>query len=164
MTLARRILIAGGLCALAFAADQISKWLILSHVMVPPRVIPLLPFLNLTLGFNTGVSFGIGRDFFDEWPLALTAFKVVVASGLLVWAVKTEDGLERCGLALIAGGALGNALDRWRIGAVADFIDVHWAGWHFHTFNVADSAITLGVGLILLAALTSLKAKPASGS
>jgi signal peptidase II len=163
MTTGRRILVAAGLCVLVFAADQLTKWLILNVAMVPPRVIPVLPFFNLTLGFNTGVSFGIGRDFLDDWPMALTVFKAAVAAGLLVWAVTTEHPLERVGLALIAGGALGNAFDRWMQGAVTDFLDVHWAGWHFPTFNVADAAITLGVGFILLAALASFRPRATPG-
>ena len=137
----------------AAALDQITKWLILTQVMVPPRVIEITPFLNLRLGFNYGVSFGLGSDLLDSWPGALAAFKLVVAVGLLVWAVRSRLRLERIGLALIAGGALGNAQDRWRQGAVTDFLDLHWREWHWPTFNGADIAISMGVGLILLAAL-----------
>jgi signal peptidase II len=137
----------------AFAVDQAAKWMILNVVMVPPRVIEITPFFNLRLGFNTGVSFGMFKDVFEDWPGALTAFKLVVASGLILWALRTTMASERVGLSLIAGGALGNALDRHREGAVTDFLDLHWAGWHWPTFNLADVAITSGAGLLILASL-----------
>jgi signal peptidase II len=144
--------------ALAAAGlDQVSKWVILTYVMAPPRVIEIAPFLNLRLGFNYGVSFGIGRDMLEAWPEVLAAFKVAVALGLVVWAVRSQVRLERIGLGLIAGGALGNAQDRWRQGAVTDFIDLHWAQWHWPTFNGADIAISAGVGLMLLAALADYR-------
>lgn len=137
----------------AFIVDQASKWWILNIVMQPPRVITILPFFNLTLGFNTGVSFGLFRAFFEDWPQALAGAKLLVVLGLIGWALAASDSRERHGLALIAGGALGNIWDRWRQGAVTDFLDLHAAGWHWPTFNMADVAITLGVGLILLAAV-----------
>ncbi|MCR4524459.1 signal peptidase II [Bosea sp. 47.2.35] len=147
--------------AVALAADQISKWLILNKVMVPPRIIELTPFLNVRLGFNYGVSFGLGSEWLDAWPGALGLFKFVVAIGLLVWAAKSETNLEQIGLSLIAGGALGNATDRWRQGAVTDFIDLHWAGYHWPTFNGADIAISIGVSLILVVSLMPLNSRSA---
>lgn len=141
----------------AFIVDQATKWLILNVVMQPPRVIEVLPFFNLRLGFNTGVSFGLFSDFFEDWPIALALVKLVIVAGLTVWALNVDDGRERLGLSLIAGGALGNIWDRWRQGAVTDFLDLHWAGWHWPTFNMADVAITFGVTLILLSALLSAR-------
>jgi signal peptidase II len=130
--------------------------------MAPPRVIEITPFLNLRLGFNTGVSFGMFRDFFEDWPGVLTAFKLVVASGLIDWALRTTIASERIGLSLIAGGALGNALDRYREGAVTDFFDLHWAGWHWPTFNMADVAITCGAGLLIIGGLYARPSKSPS--
>lgn len=140
----------------AFAMDQATKWLILNIVMVPPRVIEITSFFNLRLGFNTGVSFGMFKDFFEERAGVLTLFKLVVSTGLIVWALRTPVTSERIGLSLIAGGALGNALDRYREGAVTDFLDVHWSGWHWPMFNMADVAISCGVALLLLAALRDM--------
>ena len=153
MTIARNV--PGVLAVSAFAAglDQASKWLMLAVVLDPPRVIELAPFLNLRLGFNTGISFGLFRDTLERWPEALGLFKFLVGLGLIIWAALSRHRLERIGLALIAGGAFGNAIDRWRQGAVTDFIDLHWGGWHWPTFNGADIAITLGVVLMLLASL-----------
>ncbi len=70
-----------------------------------------------------------------------------------------KEGLLAAGLGLVVGGALGNVVDRIRFGAVVDFLDLHWAGWHWPAFNVADAAITLGVALLLLDALKSTPGK-----
>ncbi|MGL4974101.1 MAG: signal peptidase II [Bosea sp. (in: a-proteobacteria)] len=156
----KRILIVAAITAFAFALDQGSKWLILNVVMLPPRVIDVLPVFNLTLGFNTGVSFGLFSDTLDDWVGVMTLFKLAIAVGLMAWAACTPMPLERIGLSLMAGGAIGNAFDRWRQGAVTDFLDVHWDDWHFPTFNLADVAITFGVGFVLLAA--PRPAKPSS--
>ncbi len=145
----------------ALAADQITKWLILTKIMVPPRIIELTPFLNMRLGFNYGVSFGLGSEWLDAWPGMLGLFKFVVAVGLLVWAARSETNLEQIGLSLIAGGALGNAMDRWRQGAVTDFIDLHWANYHWPTFNGADIAISIGVSLIIIVSLMPLVSRSA---
>lgn len=137
---------------LAAGLDQLSKWAILTQVMDPLRAIEITPFLNLRLGFNYGVSFGLGSGVLENWPGLLAAFKQAVAGGLIIWAICSPRLFERIGLALISGGALGNALDRWRQGAVTDFLDLHWAGWHWPTFNGADIAISAGAVLVLLAA------------
>ena len=139
--------------AAAFALDQATKWLMLNVVLSPPQVIALTTFFNLRLGFNTGVSFGMFKDVLDDLPWVLTTFKVVVAGGLVIWAVRTESAVERVGLSLIAGGALGNALDRWREGAVTDFLDFHYGGWHWPTFNMADVAIVCGAALLMASGL-----------
>ncbi len=141
------------ICALAFVVDQATKWLILNLVMVPPRIIGITPFFSLRLGFNSGISFGLFSDFFESKPLVLAAVKLVVAGGLLIWAFRTALLLERLGLSMIAGGALGNMLDRYRQGAVTDFLDFYWNGWHYPTFNMADVFICIGVGMLLLASL-----------
>lgn len=146
----------GRAAAVALAAaglDQASKWLMLEIVLNPPRLIELTPFLNLRLGFNTGVSFGLFRDTLEAWPGLLGLFKFAAGFGLLAWATFARHWLERIGLALMAGGAFGNALDRWRQGAVTDFLDLHWGDWHWPTFNGADIALSFGVVLMLLAAL-----------
>lgn len=152
---ARRIAGIITIAALALAVDQASKWLILEVVMDPPRTIPVAPFFNLRLGFNTGISFGMFGDTLQRWPELLAIFKLAVAGAFVAWASFTSDRYERLGLAMIAGGALGNALDRWRQGAVTDFLDVYWGDWHWPTFNGADIAISLGVAAILYASLTS---------
>jgi len=151
--LTARLLQIAALLLAFFMIDQISKWIILEQVMVPARVIPVTSFFNLTLGFNTGVSFGFFKDTLAEWPGVLAAVKATMIIGLVIWAALTNSRVERIGLAMIAGGALGNAIDRWRQGAVTDFLDFHWANWHWPTFNMADVVIVGGALLIFLAAV-----------
>lgn len=151
----RRVAGIVAIAALILALDQASKWLILAVVMDPPRTIPVTPFFNLRLGFNTGISFGMFGDTLERWPELLAIFKLAVAGAFMAWASFTSNRLEQLGLAMIAGGALGNALDRWRQGAVTDFLDVYWGDWHWPTFNGADIAISLGVAAILCASLPS---------
>lgn len=135
----------------AFALDQTTKWLVLEVVMRPPRSVPVTPFLNLTLGFNPGVSFGLFREALDDHPRILAAAMITVAAGLLAWSLRAERRIEAVGFALLAGGALGNALDRWRQGAVTDFVDLHAGGLHWPAFNLADVTIVGGAALVVLA-------------
>jgi len=143
----RAPLIAG---AIAFSIDQASKWLMVSIVMAPPVVIPVAPFLNLTLGYNTGVSFGLLGESLREAPWVLGIFGLIIASGMIWWAMSTSDRVEAFALGSVIGGALGNIVDRWRIGAVVDFLDVYYGDWHWPTFNLADVAIFVGVASLLV--------------
>ena len=135
--------------------DQLSKWWILTDLMVPPRRIPLASFLDLVLVYNRGVSFGMfgAAPHWMRW--VLTGLALAVAAGLGAWLMRTQDRMLAVGLGLVIGGAIGNVIDRLRFGAVVDFLDFHVAGWHWPAFNVADSAITVGVALLLLDALKS---------
>ncbi|WP_011578854.1 MULTISPECIES: signal peptidase II [Chelativorans] len=109
----------------------------------------LTPLSNLTLGFNTGVSFGMFRELFLDRPLMLAGIKMVIVAGLLLWAMRTPKPLEMVGLGLIAGGAMGNIVDRISQGAVTDFLDFHVGRWHWPAFNMADTMITIGVVLLI---------------
>jgi len=134
-------------------ADQVTKWLIVTQVMAPPRVIEVLPFFDIVLVHNRGISFGAFNTGSDSMAWALTGFALLIAAGLLVWLWRAKTGLIATALGLVIGGAIGNVIDRVRIGAVADFLDVHVGTYHWPAFNLADSAITIGVALILLEAL-----------
>ncbi len=147
--LLRRATLVVGALAFALAIDFTTKWLILNLVMVPPRIIEVTPFFNLVLGFNTGVSFGMFREVFLDHPLLLAGIKLVIVAGLLVWATRTPKLLETISLGLIAGGAMGNVVDRMRQGAVTDFLDFHVGGWHWPAFNMADAMIVIGVVLLI---------------
>lgn len=129
--------------------DQMTKWVMTHHILDSSRAMPLTTFLNLRLGYNTGVSFGFLGNTLRDAPYLLTALAACAGLALSFWATTVPAAWERVGLSLIAGGAFGNAIDRWRQGAVTDFIDLHWAGWHWPTFNVADIAITTGAFLII---------------
>lgn len=135
--------------AAVIVLDQLSKWWILG-LMDPPREIALAPFFNLVLAWNRGVSFSLFHSGAAYAPYVLSAVALAVVAGLLWWLRRMERPLPILAIGLVVGGALGNVIDRLRYGAVVDFLDVHAAGWHWPAFNLADSAITLGVaGLVI---------------
>jgi len=140
------------LLAAVVAADQLSKGWIVGYFSDPARhgVEPLAAVFNLVLVRNRGVSFGLfnGDSTASAAIFSILAAAVVVA--LLVWLWRTRSTLIAMAIGLIAGGAVGNVIDRLRFGAVTDFLDFHWGEWHFPAFNLADSAITVGVGLLII--------------
>ncbi|SUE43984.1 signal peptidase II [Roseomonas gilardii] len=136
--------------ALAFALDQATKWWVLAHLMDPPRVIPITPFFNLVLGWNRGVSFGLLSANHPATPWLLASLALAVVVGLVVWTTRDRRPGMAASVGFIAGGALGNVVDRLRHGAVTDFLDFHVAGYHWPAFNLADTAIFVGVALLLL--------------
>lgn len=139
--------------AAVLVLDQVSKWWILEVVMQPPRTIPLAPFFNLVLGWNRGVSFGMfnSQSPLNAWILPILALAITVV--LTLWLFRTDQRWISLALGLVIGGALGNLVDRLRFGAVADFLDLHLAGYHWPAFNVADTGITLGAAVLVLDAL-----------
>ena len=140
------------LIAAAVVADQLTKTAALS-LLSQGTAVPVLPGLNLSLGFNTGASFGMMGGVMAGKPLLMAALTGALTLAFAVMAVRAQHALERAGFALVVGGALGNIIDRLRQGAVTDFLDLYWRDWHWPTFNVADIAITLGAVLILAASL-----------
>lgn len=138
------------LVALVILFDQLSKQAILNWLPLG-GVYPLSGYFNLVLAFNTGAAFSFLHDA-GGWQ---NSFFIGLALLVSVWLVTLlwrhrQDRLFSIALALVLGGALGNVCDRARFGAVVDFLDFHWGGVHFPAFNAADSAITLGVFLLLL--------------
>lgn len=142
-----------GLSAVIVVLDQISKWAVLS-AFAPGERLGLTGFFNLVLAFNKGAAFSFLAGA-PGWQtplfIAVAAVAIVVVSVLLVRS--PADRLVCAGLALILGGALGNVIDRLRYGQVVDFLDFHVYGWHWPAFNVADSAITIGAGLLIYESL-----------
>ncbi len=136
---------------LILLVDQASKIVVLANYDALGWPIEVTSFFNLVLVWNQGVSFGLfqGNDS-DVQRWVLTGIAVAVA-GLLAWWLWRGglDRLQRWSFRLIIAGALGNAIDRVRYGAVVDFLDFHYAGWHWPAFNVADSAIVVGAVLLL---------------
>lgn len=143
-----------GVAAAIVVLDQVSKILILDHLMANPQVIVLAPFLNIVLAWNTGVSFGMFNDGTVS-PWLFFGLSTAVSLALAVWMARTETSARWliAALAMIIGGAMGNAIDRVRWGAVFDFIDVHAFGWHWPAFNVADAGITVGAVLLIVDSL-----------
>ncbi len=111
------------------------------------------PFLNFVMVWNQGVSFGLFDTNAKFMPLVFIAISMVISLPLLIWMGLTAKKHIAVALAMICGGAIGNIIDRVRFGAVADFIDVYYKGWHWPAFNLADSCIVLGAGILIVDAL-----------
>ena len=131
------------------ALDQLTKTLILGHFQLGDSRY-ITSFFNLVRVHNTGAAFSFlaGASGWQRWFFIGLG---VVAAGLITWMLR-QHGHQRLfawALALILGGALGNVIDRLLHGYVVDFIQVHWRHWYFPSFNVADSAITVGAALLI---------------
>ncbi|HEY2683765.1 MAG TPA: signal peptidase II [Steroidobacteraceae bacterium] len=143
------------LSLLVVILDQLSKSYIIRH-FGEFEFVSVLPVLDITRMHNVGAAFSFlaGASGWQRWlfiGLALT-----VSVGIIVWLARLQRGthaLLACGLSLVMGGALGNVIDRIRLGHVIDFIHFHWDRAYFPAFNVADSAITIGAGFLLIDAL-----------
>ena len=139
-----------GLSVLVVAFDQLSKWWI-QQELDPYQVIEVWPVFNLVLTFNAGAAFSFLSDA-GGWQRPLfIGLAAIVSLALIVWLTRLQasESLLAIGLALVIGGAIGNLIDRVLLGHVVDFLDFHWRAWHWPAFNLADSAITLGVSLLL---------------
>lgn len=142
-----------GLAALIVLLDQLSKWLVLS-LIGPGEVIYVAPFWNWVLAWNPGAAFSFLADQpgWQRWLFSLLALGVSAWIALELRRPQTT-GRMALALALVMGGALGNVIDRIRFGAVVDFVQWHVAGYYWPAFNVADSAISIGAVLLVLASL-----------
>ncbi len=131
--------------------DQASKAWILYGLDLP-RVgsVPLLPVLSLTMVWNQGVTFGLFHQDTAAGPWILAGISLVVVAALYLWLRRADRALVACALGAIAGGAIGNVVDRLRFGAVVDFIHAHAWGWSWYVFNIADAAIVCGVAALIL--------------
>lgn len=138
------------LAVLVAALDQLTKWLILAVVMQPPRTITVTPFFNLVLAWNRGISFSLFDSNAAAGPFLLAGVAALIVVGLAWWLGRIDRPWPAAGIGLVMGGAVGNIIDRLRFGAVTDFLDFHLAGWHWPAFNLADTAITIGVALLIL--------------
>jgi len=143
------------------AADQGSKYWILNGLDLPQRGnVRLLPVLDLTMVWNRGVTFGLlnGLGGWSSLGLALVALAIVAALG--VWLRRAESRITAIALGAIAGGAVGNVIDRCRFGAVVDFIHAHIGNWSWYVFNIGDAAIVCGVGALLIGTQFAPERKP----
>lgn len=134
---------------LVLAADQASKWWILAVIMQPPTAIEVTPFLNIVLAWNRGVSFGLfngGGQGAAAWPFI--AVSLAIAALLVIWLARAERRWTAAALGFLIGGAVGNVVDRFRFGAVVDFLDLHAGVYHWPAFNLADSAIVTGAAFL----------------
>ena len=135
-----------GLAAVVLVLDQLTKWIMLQVFADNSHAIEVTGFFNLVLVYNTGVSFGFLGSL-PAWVLIVVS--LVIVTGLVIWLQRQTRRLPSIGIGMVVGGALGNVIDRVHAPGVIDFLDVHVAGYHWPAFNVADAAITVGIGLIL---------------
>ena len=140
---------------LVAALDQVSKWAMITVVMQPVRTIALAPFLDIVLYSNRGISFGLFDIASPAGPWLLAGLAIVIVAGLIWWLREEECATVAVAIGLIIGGALGNVIDRLRLGAVTDFLYFHLGEYYWPAFNLADSAITAGVVVILIDSLFS---------
>jgi signal peptidase II len=150
--------------AVVIVADQITKIMVVENLTLYQRI-PLLPVLDLVRLHNTGAAFSFLADASGWQHYLFTAVAVVVCSGIVWWLGTLPPGRRvlSTGLALVLGGAIGNVIDRLAYGYVVDFILFFFREWSYPAFNVADSAITCGVILILYDGLVLEKRRAAVG-
>jgi signal peptidase II len=147
-TRARRIGMTAAL--IVFVLDLATKLFVYIGLDIARNApIAVLPFLDLTLVWNHGISYGLFQQTSEFGRWALFAFKIIAAIGLTVWFWRAGEARLALALGLIVGGALGNAVDRAVYGAVLDFVHLHWGTFSWYVFNVADAAIVAGVVLLL---------------
>jgi len=149
-----------GLSLLALLLDQVSKLVIVNSMQLY-QSIPITSFFKLTYVRNTGAAFSFLSDAggWQRWFFAGLAILISMVIAVWLTRLKKQETLLAVALSLILGGAIGNLIDRLAYGYVIDFLDVYYQTWHWPAFNVADSAITLGVMLMLLESFGLVGAK-----
>jgi signal peptidase II len=129
------------------AIDQITKYFVISY-LTPSDSIEIFPFLHLVIVRNTGAAFGMFRNFGSTFFVGISVLAVIFIVYLLI-----KSSYNFIGLSLVLGGAIGNLIDRILYGKVVDFIDFSIGKFHWYTFNVADSSLTVGIIVIFLISL-----------
>ena len=151
------------IAVLGLAADQLSKNILLYgygfKAMRPFERVEVLPFFDLVMVWNRGISYGLLQSDGGLGTLFLTLFQLAASAGLTWWLFRIKDRLLAAAVGFLIGGALGNVIDRMIYGAVADFFHFYAFGYDWYVFNVADSAITVGVIVLLLDAFVSPESK-----
>ena len=152
----------GWLTALAvFVLDRLSKWWIVEVYDLPEKgSVAVLPFFSLTMVWNQGISLGLFQADSDLGRWLLIGVTGAISLALAVWLARVETRLLAVAIGLVLGGAVGNIIDRLIYPGVADFFHFHAFGASFYVFNVADSAISIGVVLLLWDSLRSSPKQP----
>jgi signal peptidase II len=135
------------------ALDRVTKWIVETYVSAMDTLHVIPGFFDIVHSENRGVAFGIFNDSTNEWRttlLIVLSLAAVIFVSAVLWRPDRLDRSSFWGLALILGGAAGNVFDRMMWGRVTDFLDFYISSYHWHTFNIADSAIVVGSGLLLL--------------
>jgi signal peptidase II len=142
-----------GIAGAIFALDRFTKWIIETRVSVMDTHHVIPGFFDIIHSSNRGVAFSLFHDSTSPWRTTLLILAALAALAIVGWMIGRSSGADRLtlyGLALIFGGALGNLFDRVVWGAVTDFLDFYLGNLHWPAFNVADSAVVIGSGLLLL--------------
>lgn len=135
---------------IVFLLDQASKAAVLMHFRDSPAPVEITPFFNLVLAWNKGVSFSMFHSDHPVMPWVLTGVALLICAMIVHWmSMEKNQNTVNC-FGLILGGALGNIFDRVHYGAVVDFLDFHIGVHHWPAFNIGDSAICIGAGIILI--------------
>jgi signal peptidase II len=145
----RRLALALLLAAAVLVADQATKLWVLDGLR-NAGALHLLPMLDFVFVRNSGVSFGMFNNGAGANALVFSLLAAAIVAGLLAWLWRGAHGLNVPAIGLVVGGAAGNVVDRLRLGFVVDFVDAHWGEWHWPAFNLADAAICVGVGLMVI--------------
>lgn len=140
-----------GFCVaiIATVLDQVSKMLVFGYLSETSSLVQVTPYFNLVSAWNTGVSFSMFNNLGGMGVYILSAFSLMVAGFLIWWLSREKSRLMQVALGLVIGGALGNVIDRLRLGAVFDFLDFYCSGYHWPAFNLADSFICIGAAIIV---------------
>ena len=136
---------------MVFVLDRLTKWLVETNVSAMDTYHVIPGFFDIVHSENRGVAFGMFNDSTSEWRttiLVVLAAAAVVFVAAMLWNAQRLDRSSFWGLSLVLGGAVGNVYDRAMFGKVTDFLDFYFRDYHWHTFNVADSAIVVGSGLL----------------
>jgi signal peptidase II len=142
-----------GIVLVVIVLDQVTKALVRNALALHESIDVIPHLVSLTRVHNTGAAFGMLNSVDFAFKSVVMSMVAVAALGGVAWyafSVPLSDRLARVGIAGVAGGAIGNLIDRATAGYVLDFVDAYWDGWHFWAFNVADAAITLGVCCMIL--------------
>jgi signal peptidase II len=155
------------LAAVVVVLDQVTKAVALAHLIPGHPLVLAERWLSLTLVMNPGLAFGLLGTVPPAWRWVVAALSIVallVLARVALRVLPTGGVTGVIAIGLIFGGAVGNLIDRARFGAVVDFVDVHWRTWHWPAFNVADSAISVGVTLLALRLLRERAPAPERGA
>jgi len=149
------------MAAVVILLDQATKYAVFAWLK-PPFIggLEVTGFFNLVRVWNRGVSFGLFASGSPWTPVLLSGLALAVSAAMVWWLRRADSVRLVWALGLIIGGALGNAIDRSLYGAVMDFLDVHWAGYHWPAFNIADAAISVGAVLLVWDALSGGRKSP----
>jgi signal peptidase II len=146
----RNLALSATVVVAVLAADQLSKLWIIARFPNINDFARVTDFFDLVRVANRGVSFGLFNNGAAGNAIVFSLLAAAIVAALIVWLFRASGTLLPVAIGLVIGGAIGNVADRLRLGSVVDFLDFHLGAWHFPAFNVADSAICIGVGLMLI--------------